>query len=219
MSLIRLTAQWIDDDFTLHHVMLHAKQFRGSHTGRAIANVFEEMLATWAIPKSSVHVVVRDNARNLVKGMERSIVCGTYAAAGHQRGSSITALRYGGCGSRRQIVSHSKHSNLAYARLQDIQIQLGQPMKRLQLDLQQEVWNSTFYMGQTLFKQKRVIGVCVSPCYVNCKPVESGEDGKCPGSLCRNDSSSAFFRCFSFRCNSCCYCAKETVAETNRLKQ
>ncbi len=69
-----------------------AKQFRGSHSGLAIASVFEEMLATWAIPKSSVHVVVRDNAKNMVKGMEEAgvsslSVCGTYSAAGRHRGS------------------------------------------------------------------------------------------------------------------------------------
>ncbi len=38
--------------------MLHAKQFRGSHSGLAIASVFEEMLATWAIPKSYILIVL-----------------------------------------------------------------------------------------------------------------------------------------------------------------
>ncbi len=69
---IVLDAHWIDGDFPLQQIMLHAKQFRGSHSGLAIASVFEEMLATWAIPKSSVHVVVRDNAKNMVKGMEEA---------------------------------------------------------------------------------------------------------------------------------------------------
>ena len=70
MSLISLTAQWIDDGFILQRVVLHAKQFRGSHTGQAIASTFEEMLKTWEIPKSSVHVVVRDNAKNMIKAMD-----------------------------------------------------------------------------------------------------------------------------------------------------
>ncbi len=61
----------------------------------------------------------------------------------------------------RKIVGHFKHSNLAYSRLQDIQTQLGQPIKRLQQDVQTR-WNSTFYMVQSLIEQKRAIGVYVS---------------------------------------------------------
>lgn len=62
--------------------MLHTKQFRGSHTGQAFAGISEEMLETWEISKSSVHVVVRDNARNIIKGMEEarvsSLLCGAH---------------------------------------------------------------------------------------------------------------------------------------------
>ena len=63
MSLLSLTAQWIDEAFTLHHITLHAKPFRGSHTGQAIANTLEDMLRTWGIPKSSVHVVLREHMK------------------------------------------------------------------------------------------------------------------------------------------------------------
>ncbi len=69
MSLISLTAQWIDDDFKLQKAILHAKQFRGSHTGQAIADEFDVMLQTWGIHKSAVHVVLQDNAKNMMKAM------------------------------------------------------------------------------------------------------------------------------------------------------
>ena len=69
MSLLSLTAQWIDEAFTLQHIILHAKPFRGSHTGQAIANIFEDMLQIWGIQKSSVHVVLRDNAQIMIKAM------------------------------------------------------------------------------------------------------------------------------------------------------
>ncbi|KAL1252259.1 hypothetical protein QQF64_020055 [Cirrhinus molitorella] len=107
-----LTSQWIDESFTPQRAILHAKQFRGSHTSQAIAHVFEEMLQTWGIPKTSVHVVLRDNAKNM-------------------------------------------------SRLEDIQGQLNQPIKRLQQDVQTR-WNSTYYMLQSLIEQKRVLGVYVS---------------------------------------------------------
>uniref|UniRef100_A0A8C5PW74 BED-type domain-containing protein n=1 Tax=Leptobrachium leishanense TaxID=445787 RepID=A0A8C5PW74_9ANUR len=163
VSLISLTAQWINGDFSLQQVMLHAKKFQGSHTGRAIADIFEEMLEAWAIPKNSVHVVVRDSARNMIKGMEEaglpSISCVAHTlqlvvSEGLLSQRSISDA----VGVGRRIVGHFKHSNLAYSRLQDIQLQLGQPIKRLQQDVQTR-WNSTFYMLQSLIEQKRAIGV------------------------------------------------------------
>lgn len=39
MSLLSLTAQWVDSSFTLQKVVLQAKQFRGSHTGESIATM------------------------------------------------------------------------------------------------------------------------------------------------------------------------------------
>lgn len=166
VSVISLTAQWIDANFTLHQVMLHAKKFQGSHTGQAIRSILEEMLDTWAIPKSSVHVVVRDNGRNMIKGVQdaglQSLSCVAHTlqlavSEGLLSQRSITEA----VGVGRKIVGHFKHSNLAYSRLQDIQIQLGQPIKRLQQDVQTR-WNSTFYMLQSLIEQKRAIGVYVS---------------------------------------------------------
>ncbi len=37
VSLLSLTAQWIDSSFNLQKAVLHAKHFRGSHTGESIA--------------------------------------------------------------------------------------------------------------------------------------------------------------------------------------
>ncbi|XP_035984217.1 zinc finger BED domain-containing protein 4-like [Fundulus heteroclitus] len=57
----------------------------------------------------------------------------------------------------RRIVGHFKHSQLAYSRLQNIQKQLGQPIKRLQQDVPTR-WNSTVNMLQSLMEQKRALG-------------------------------------------------------------
>ncbi|CAI5660564.1 unnamed protein product [Oreochromis niloticus] len=61
----------------------------------------------------------------------------------------------------RKIVGHFKHSAVASSRLEDIQLQINQPAKRLQQDVQTR-WNSTFYMIQSLIEQKRALGIFVS---------------------------------------------------------
>lgn len=71
MSLLSLTAQWIDSSFILQKAVLQAKHFRGSHTGESIAVATEEMLNAWKIEKSKVHVILRDNASNVIKAMGR----------------------------------------------------------------------------------------------------------------------------------------------------
>ncbi|KAI2668488.1 Zinc finger BED domain-containing protein 4 [Labeo rohita] len=166
VSLISLTSQWIDESFTPQRAILHVKQFRGSHTSQAIVHVFEEMLQTWGIPKTLVHVVLRDNAKNMIKAMNDAglpslpCVAHTLQLAVHEgllaQRSIADAIAVG-----RKIVGHFKHSALAYSRLEDIQGQLNQPIKRLQQDVQTR-WNSTYYMLQSLIEQKRVLGVYVS---------------------------------------------------------
>lgn len=167
MSLLSLTTQWInDDEFTRHQVTLHAKPFRGSHTSQAIAGAFNSMLQTWGIPKTSVHIVLRDNAKNMIKAMSDaelpSLPCTahTLQLAVHEgllsQKSVADAVATG-----RRVVGHFKHSALAYSRLEDIQLEINQPAKRLQQDVQTR-WNSTFYMIQSLVEQKRALGIFVS---------------------------------------------------------
>lgn len=46
------------------------KNSPGSHTGTAIANAFDSMLAQWKIPKENVYAVLCDNAQNMKKAMD-----------------------------------------------------------------------------------------------------------------------------------------------------
>lgn len=133
MSLISLTAHWISEDFPPLQVVLHARQLRGSHTSQAIAGAFDEMLQTWGINKSSVHVVLRDNARNMIKAMDDAgiaslpCVAHTLQLAVNEgvlaQRSVADAVAVG-----RKIIGHFKHSALAYSHLEDIQQQLNQPI-------------------------------------------------------------------------------------------
>ena len=54
MSLLSLTAQWIDDEFVRHQVTLQAKFFPGLTHSQTIAGAFDSMLQTSDIPKTSV---------------------------------------------------------------------------------------------------------------------------------------------------------------------
>jgi len=61
MSLLSLTAPWIDSSYYLQKAVLQAKHFCGSHTGESIAVATEEMLNTWKLEKSKVNA--SNNAR------------------------------------------------------------------------------------------------------------------------------------------------------------
>ncbi|KAJ4932001.1 hypothetical protein JOQ06_017663 [Pogonophryne albipinna] len=99
------------------------------------------MLNSLGIDKPRVHVILRDNARNMVKAMDdlevTSVGCvaHTLQLAVHEgllsQRSVIDALA-----TTRKIVGHFKHSPLAYSRLEDIQKDLKMDVKRLQQDVQ-----------------------------------------------------------------------------------
>lgn len=58
LSLLSLTAHWVDmEKFVQESAVLHANEFKGSHTGEAIAGAIENMLLNWSIPKSKVSLV------------------------------------------------------------------------------------------------------------------------------------------------------------------
>ncbi|KAJ4926449.1 hypothetical protein JOQ06_008622 [Pogonophryne albipinna] len=158
MSLLSLTAHWIDSSFTLHNVVLHAK----------------EMLAKWDIDNDKVHVVMRDNAANMKKAfadmgvqslgcfahtLQLVVIQGLLA----QR-SIIDAVA-----NARKLVGHFKHSPKAYSILEDIQKDLHMPTQRLQQDVSVR-WNSTQYMMLSLLQQKRPLSVYAADHDLPCMP-------------------------------------------------
>ncbi|KAK0147026.1 Zinc finger BED domain-containing protein 4 [Merluccius polli] len=160
-SMLSLTAQWIDKNFEMKRAVLHAQEFPGSHTGTAIASAFDSMFKEWRIRKENVHVVLRDNTRNMVKAMEecgvKSLGCmahlgqlAVHDAVLSQR-SVVDSLAIA-----RKIVGHFKSSPLGTSRLRDIQREIGMKTKMLQQDVPTR-WNSTFMMMTTLLEQKRAL--------------------------------------------------------------
>lgn len=163
MSMLSLTAQWIDDNFEMKRAVLHAQEFPGSHTGTAIASAFDRMFAQWRIPKENVHVVLRDNARNMKKAMDdcgvKSLGCMAHTLQLAVHDGVLSQRSIADCVAiGRKIVGHFRHSPLATSRLRDIQKELGMKPKMLQQDVTTR-WNSTFLMMKSLLDQKRALGV------------------------------------------------------------
>lgn len=161
MSLLSLTAHWLDVHFVPQSAMLNATNFRGSHTSDAIATALKEMLDKWQIPLSRVHVFLRDNASNMKRAMDimgvRSLGCVAHSMQlvvneGLLSQRSVSDAFASG----RHIVGHFKHSPLAYSRLQDIQLEMNMEPKRLLQDVRTR-WNSTYFMIESLLEQKRVL--------------------------------------------------------------
>lgn len=162
MSMLSLTAQWVDEDFQQHQVLLHCQEMPGSHSAANLTTTFDTMLQRWNIDKTRVHVVLLDNARNMSKALDdgnlASLPCMAHTlqlAVNEGLLSQRSIIDVVATG--RKIIGHFKHSALAYSRLHDIQEQLGQPKKRLQQDVPTR-WNSTYYMLQSLMEQRRALG-------------------------------------------------------------
>ena len=71
--LISWTAHYINpESFTREEWILQVCPFAGSHTAEAISEMITKLLDSWGIEKSRVHAAVRDNAANMVAGIEKS---------------------------------------------------------------------------------------------------------------------------------------------------
>lgn len=140
MSLLSLTAQWVDGKFSLCRATLHVREFRGSHTAGRIEQAIEDMLNNWGIDKKRVHVILRDNAANMKRAMldlgVPSVGCVAHSLQlvvheGLLSQRSVTDT----LANARKIVGHFKHSPLAYSHLEDIQMELNMDVKRLKQDI------------------------------------------------------------------------------------
>ena len=69
MFPVTFTAHWIANDFQRLSAVLNVKLLEGSHTGAYLCEQYSEILKNWNIGKSQVHLVLRDNAKNLEKSL------------------------------------------------------------------------------------------------------------------------------------------------------
>lgn len=162
-GFISFTGHWLDNHFVHNHLVLNCKHFPGSHTSEAIKNTFFDMLHMWDMDISQVHVMVRDNGANIVKGCKEagivSVSCFIHTlqlcvmeTMDSQRSiSDLVAV----C---KRIVGHFNHSSVACSKLKDIQTELNMTPKKLVQDVPTR-WNSTFYMVKSIQEQKRALTI------------------------------------------------------------
>lgn len=160
VSMMSLTAQWLNTDFKLHRAVLHSQELPSSHTG-TIIQTFEAMLQRWNIKKEMVHVVLRDNACNMEKVMNEggvaSLGCMAHSLQLTVNETVLSQRAVSDCVAiGRKIVGHFRQSQVASSALRKLQELLQLPQTRLQQDIATR-WNSTFYMLKSLVAQKQAI--------------------------------------------------------------
>lgn len=161
-SFISLTGHWLEP-ITLerYHAVLNCEHFSDSHTGINISEKFEYMLNSWNISKSKIHIVIRDGGANMVKGCNEleteSLSCFIHSlqlvileAMKSQRAVLDTIAV------ARKIVGHFSHSPAACSKLKQIQDDLNIANRKLIQDISTR-WNSTYYMLERLYEEKRAI--------------------------------------------------------------
>ena len=160
-SLISWTAHYINPKrFTREEWILQVCPFTGSHTAEAISKMITKLLDSWSIEKSRVYAVVRDNAANMVAGIEKiklpAVGCTIHTLQLVINDCIMTQRAV--IDRCRKIVGHFKHSHLAVERLHSIQKQLNLPEHRLMQDKPTR-WDSAYYLLDHLVEQRRAISL------------------------------------------------------------
>ena len=161
MFIFSLTANCIDEDFNASLVVLRVKPFKESHTAANICDVVQDVLDDYKIPSYKVHMIVHDNAANMVKGIAdtgfKGLSCFLHTlqlvihdAILEQR---IIKDILANC---RQITGHFNHSSLAYSKLEELQKQHSLRQHKLIQDVSTR-WNSTYLMLERIAEQKLAI--------------------------------------------------------------
>ena len=153
--LFSLTAHWIDDAFVKVSAVLHVQPVQEAHTGEHIAAQMVNMLQSWEIAHDKVHVVVSDNASNMIRTMSDASFThfGCFAHSLQlvikdslfvQRAlNDIIAV----C---RSIVGHFHRSSVACHNLKRIQDSLNIPQHKLKSDV-----GTPHYICLNLFWNRR----------------------------------------------------------------
>lgn len=158
-----VTCHFVDNEFQWNHICLEVIPFPEiNHMGEAISTFLTDVLRDWNILQK-IHIIVRDNGRNVVAAMNIGGFIGIPCLAHtlqlvvkdgllHQRAIMNIASA---C---RRTVGHFKHSSKATKALKAAQETLGLPTHKLIQD-EPTRWNSTKHMFDRLLEQRRPLAL------------------------------------------------------------
>ena len=159
--LLSLTVHWLTKKFEKKEAVLHAQPLPGRHTGEVLSREYHNMLAKWNIKPEQVHLIIRDNASNMVKAMsdggfeDLGCFAHTPQLVIHDGIFSQRAIK-DALAICQNIVGHFKRSPLAYSHLKIIQDNLQLPKHNLKQDTPTR-WNSTYFMLEVILEQKMAL--------------------------------------------------------------
>lgn len=156
-----LTAHFVDSSYCLHHLALEVVPFPEiSHTAENISTFITTVIRDWNL-SDKVVAVLRDNARNLTLGLEKTgfshLPCLAHTLQlvvkdGLLNAKLVTNL----VGTCRRIVGSFKHSSQACKVLKKAQTLVGCKPHRLIQD-EPTRWNSTLHMIDRLIEQQALV--------------------------------------------------------------
>lgn len=161
-GFISLTAHFIDKNTLDQKVYtLSTKHFPSRHTGVNISETLSQLLEEWKIDDDRLHLIVHDNAANMISGLDILDV-GHMSCFLHTLQlvieDALFSQRYVAdlISKCRKIVTHFSHSGLACERLKQIQKDTGCKENKLIQDVATR-WNSTLYMLERILEQKQAL--------------------------------------------------------------
>lgn len=160
-DFLSLTCHFISPDFEKISVCVEVVPFSYTgHTGQNICDFITQYLGDWGIT-SKVHLIVRDNAANMVRACELlqipSVGCAAHtlqlvikeSLLNHKNVSDV-------CSKVRRVVGHFRHSISANKRLTEFQEANKMPCHKLKHD-EPTRWDSTYIMLERFLEQRRAI--------------------------------------------------------------
>ena len=160
-AFISLTGHYLNTEtMKRHNPTLATRTFQERHTAENISKMLDDLVDEWKL-EGKCHVLVHDNAANMVAGVRRCKVAGVGcfihllqlcindAILSQWAIADILVIA-------RKIAGHFAHSVVANEKLAVIQEELKLPKHKIMQDVKTR-WNSTYYMLERLYEQRQAV--------------------------------------------------------------